>query len=122
MGEPAAHACKLGHTRSSGPGGGQVGGALLPLDAGPVDAVPEVVAAPGNVHREAVCGPEEASGCCLGMCHARERVAEAGSCPDGSWEGSPCGGSWNVSQRRAHPGVADIDPQGLCCQEHHLSR
>lgn len=99
-----------------------MGDALLPSGAEPVDAVPEVVAAPGNVHMEAVCGPEVALGCCLGMCHAREQVAEAGSCPDVSWGGSPCGGSWSVSPRQARPGVTDIDPRGLCCQEHHLSR
>lgn len=58
MGDPVVHAYSLGRTHSHGPGCGRVEAALLPLDAEPVDAGPEVAAVPGSVHTEAVCGPE----------------------------------------------------------------
>lgn len=98
-----------------------MGGAPLPSDAEPVGAGPEVAAALGSVHMEAVCGPETL-GCFLGTCRVLEQVAEAGSCLDGSWEGSPCGESWNASPKRARLGAMDLCPRDLCCQECHLSR
>lgn len=113
----AADACSQGCTRSGGPGGGRVECALPPLDAGPVD-VGLWVAASGSERMGATCGPEIPEWR-QGMYRARAQGAEDGSCPGGSWGGSPCAASWSVSQTQARLSAKDLGILGLCHQVCH---